>query len=75
MKIIVDAMSGDFAPKAQVEGAVMAHREYGVEIVLVGREAEILACVGGTLPAGITIVEASEIVTMEDDPATVIRAK
>jgi len=75
MKIIVDAMGGDFAPKAQVEGAVMAHQEYGVEVVLVGRETEILACVEGTLPAGVTIVEASEVVTMEDDPATVIRTK
>lgn len=75
MKIIVDAMGGDFAPRAQVEGAVMAHREYGIEVVLVGREAEILACVEGALPAGVTIVAASEVVTMEDDSATVIRAK
>ena len=75
MKIIVDAMGGDFAPQAQIEGAVMAHQEYGIEVVLVGREAEILACVDGVLPAGVTIAAASEVVTMEDDPATVTRVK
>ena len=75
MKIILDAMGGDFAPKAQVEGALMAHQEYGVEVVLVGRETEIMACAEGALPAGVTIVEASEIVTMEDDATNVIREK
>ena len=75
MKIIVDAMGGDFAPRAQVEGAILAVQEFGVEVVLAGREAEIMACVNGALPAGITIANASEVVAMEDDPANVIREK
>ena len=37
MKIIVDAMGGDNAPKLIVKGAVNACREFGVELVLVGR--------------------------------------
>ena len=41
MKIIVDAMGGDNAPMAPVMGAVQANREYGVEIILVGRGEEI----------------------------------
>ena len=79
MKIIVDAMGGDFAPQAQVEGALRAVREFGVDVILTGRKTEIMGCLEGLgekgLPKGMEIVEASEVVTMEDDPANVIRAK
>ena len=37
MKIILDAMGGDFAPEAPVLGAVDAAKEYGAQITLVGR--------------------------------------
>ena len=43
MKIVVDAMGGDNAPSCNVKGALNAIREYGVEVVLVGRGEEILA--------------------------------
>ena len=36
MKIAVDAMGGDYAPEEVVKGAVIAAREYGVDITLVG---------------------------------------
>lgn len=42
MKIIVDAMGGDFAPLAPVKGALMAQEKYGVDIVLTGKTEEIL---------------------------------
>ena len=42
MKIIVDAMGGANAPQAPVMGAVQANREYGVDIILVGRGEAIL---------------------------------
>ena len=42
MRIIVDAMGGDNAPQAPVQGALQAIKEYGVEVVLVGRGEEIL---------------------------------
>ena len=78
MRIILDAMGGDFAPGSIVGGAVRARRELGEEYVLVGRAAEIRRCLQ-TLKAendpGLLIVDASEIVTMEDDPATVCRRK
>ena len=38
MKIVLDAMGGDYAPTVTVEGAVMAAREFDVPVVLVGRE-------------------------------------
>ena len=43
MKIILDAMGGDNAPDAVVRGALEAAKEFGVQIVLVGRGADILA--------------------------------
>ena len=42
MKIIVDAMGGDNAPGAVVEGALQANRELGVDILLVGRTEAVL---------------------------------
>ena len=76
MKIILDAMGGDHAPEAVVKGAVKA-LELGAELTLVGREAEINRCLAelGAENAGITVVNAEEIVTMEDDPATACRRK
>ena len=79
MKIIVDAMGGDNAPQAIVQGALDAHKKHGVEILLVGRAAEVLraveACGEKTLPQGMEIVHTTETVEMCDDPATVFRRK
>ena len=79
MKIIVDAMGGDNAPEAVVQGALDAHRLHGVEILLVGRAAEVLraveACGEKTLPAGVEIRDASEVVEIADDPATAFKMK
>ena len=46
MKIIIDAMSGDNAPQEIVAGAVKAADELGVEIVFVGRDKDVRACLG-----------------------------
>ena len=79
MKIIVDAMGGDNAPQAPVMGAIQANREYGVEIILVGRSEEILKVLADAgisdLPSGIEVAYASEVVEMCDDPATAFRKK
>jgi glycerol-3-phosphate acyltransferase PlsX len=67
-RIVVDAMGSDNYPGPDVEGAVMAAREYGVEIMFVGDESKIqpvLDSVGGAnLP--VRVVHAPEILTMED---------
>ena len=42
MKIAVDVMGGDNAPRAIVEGSVQALKEYGVELYLVGLKEEIM---------------------------------
>ncbi|MGB3111598.1 MAG: phosphate--acyl-ACP acyltransferase, partial [Candidatus Omnitrophota bacterium] len=36
MKIVLDAMGGDKAPRETIRGAVMAVNEYGYNVVLVG---------------------------------------
>ena len=79
MKIILDAMGGDNAPQAIVQGALDARGLHGVEIVLVGREEEIRKameeCGVKEVPAGIEIKDAREVVEIEDDPATAFKVK
>lgn len=75
MKIIVDAMGGDNAPEAIVKGSLYARDRLGVELVLVGRKEEIEACLGDNSREGIEIVDAREVVTMDDDPSKACRNK
>ena len=75
MKILVDAMGGDNAPGEIVKGAVRAQRELGVEIVLVGKKEEVEACLRAENASGIEVIDAREVVTMEDDPSTATRRK
>ena len=79
MKIIIDAMGGDNAPKAPVQGALEAAKSYAVEIVLVGQEDAIRAAAEeagyAALPENVQIVHAPDVVDMHDDPANVCRKK
>jgi glycerol-3-phosphate acyltransferase PlsX len=76
--IAVDAMGGDHAPKAEVEGSIQAVRALGVKIILVGyqdivrKELAQHQDIGG-LP--IEIQHASEHITMEDSAAKAVRIK
>lgn len=73
MRVIIDAMGGDNAPQAPVLGALRARRELGVDVTLVGRKEEIQKYLGKE--KGVDIVDAREIITMEDDPSTATRRK
>ena len=79
MKIILDAMGGDNAPLAPVMGAIAAAKDFGAQITLVGRGEAILEVLRqhniDTLPEGVEIANADEVVDMHDDPANVIRKK
>ncbi|MBR5537344.1 MAG: phosphate acyltransferase PlsX [Clostridia bacterium] len=75
MKIILDAMGGDHAPKAAVEGAVLAAEKYGCNIILVGRQEEIDPILAGRCADRITVRHASEVITMEDKYSTAFRQK
>lgn len=79
MKIILDAMGGDFAPEAPVMGAVDAAKAYGAQIVLVGRGEAILEVLRknhmDNLPEGIEIMHADDVVDMHDDPGKVLHQR
>ena len=73
MKILIDAMGGDNAPQEIVRGALLAHDKFGAEIVLIGQQEQIAPLLTGDYRP--EIVDAREIVTMEDDPSTATRRK
>ena len=79
MGIVLDAMGGDNAPMAPVEGAVQAAEKLGVEVVLSGKPEEIMACLNKLghqeVPKGIEILPASQVITMEDNPARAFKEK
>jgi len=77
MKIALDAMGGDRSPSIEVEGAIVAAKEYRVEIILVGDERLLkseLEKQGATgLP--ISICHASQRIEMHESPASIVRRK
>ena len=79
MKIILDAMGGDHAPEAPVLGALDAAKSFGTQITLVGRGEEILGVMRKhgieTLPEGMEIANADDVVDMHDDPGSVIHKR
>lgn len=77
MRIVVDAMGSDNHPVPDVSGALMAAREYGLEIVLVGDEQLIKAQLAQENAAGlkIDVVHTDEFISMEDHPTEAARAK
>lgn len=77
MKIIVDAFGGDNAPLSVLEGASLAVKEYGVEILLAGDETKIKACANENNISleGMEILQADDIMDMHDDPTEIIKSK
>ena len=80
LPIALDAMGGDNAPAAVVRGAALAVRELGVRVALVGRHADVerqLATLppedGAALPA-LSVVDAAEVVAMDEHPAAAVRS-
>ncbi|HBU80137.1 phosphate acyltransferase PlsX [Paenibacillus sp. UMB7766-LJ446] len=78
MKIVIDAMGGDNAPVATVEGAIAAATEWAdTQIVLVGDEAKLepLLSKSGAKPANLTVRHASEVIGSDDEPVKAVRRK
>jgi glycerol-3-phosphate acyltransferase PlsX len=75
--IAIDAMGGDFAPAHPVAGAVLAARQYGTRLLLVGRSDEIASELSkhNTRGLSIEILNATEVVGMEESPVTAFRRK
>jgi glycerol-3-phosphate acyltransferase PlsX len=77
MRIAIDAMGGDHAPQSNVEGALLAATEWkDVEIILVGDQAQIESLLmGKEVPSNLSIQNASEVITSEDEPVKAVRRK
>lgn len=77
MRIAVDGMGGDYAPRIVVEGAVQAASEYGFEIIIVGDRSRIEAELSriGSVPPGVSVHHASEVIDMHEPGATSARTK
>ncbi len=80
MKIAVDAMGGDFAPEAIVEGVVMAAAELPetTTIVLIGRQfilEDLLQKYGATGAAAIELVNADDVIEMSEHPTKALSQK
>lgn len=76
MRIALDAMGGDNAPAETVKGAIEAAREYGVEIVLVGKPEAIQAELAKASVAGLklTVEPAASVIPMDEhQPSTAWR--
>lgn len=75
--IALDAMGGDNAPSEIVKGAVMAARDAGVRVALVGRQESIAFELAkhGARPNGVTVVPAPEVIGMDEHPAQAARGK
>src|SRR5436309_6185656 len=78
LTIAVDAMGGDHAPKAEVEGAIQAARNLNVRVILVGREDVVRTELDhhqGWQDLPLEVRHASEVITMEDSAARAVRQK
>lgn len=77
MRIVLDAMGGDHAPQVTVEGGVWAAREYGLEVVMVGQQEVLEAELARheTLGLSLPVIHASQVIEMEDEPASAAKAK
>ncbi|MBQ7784896.1 MAG: phosphate acyltransferase PlsX [Clostridia bacterium] len=84
MKIVLDAMGGDYAPKVNVDGAIDALREFAdVEMILVGPQELLEKTIGEyadqqayeTVKDRLSIVDATEVITTEEHPVMALRRK
>jgi glycerol-3-phosphate acyltransferase PlsX len=77
MKIAVDAMGGDHGPGVVVEGAVIAAKEFGASVILVGDEAAIYGELARLDPRDLAVEvhHASQVIGMGETPSVALRRK
>lgn len=77
MRIVLDAMGSDSYPGPDVAGAVLAAREWGDQIILVGREEAIRGELADHDVDGLEleVVHAPDVIEMDDEPARAAREK
>jgi glycerol-3-phosphate acyltransferase PlsX len=75
LRIAIDAMGGDHAPKEVVAGVLLAAAETKASLVLVGDPSQIERHLRGPVPSNVDIHPATEVVGMEEKPMDAIRKK
>ncbi len=81
LRVVVDAMGGDYAPASEVGGAVIALSKLGrdIEIVLVGQEdrirQELTKHQLAATDARLVILHAPDVVTMSDEPSSIVKGR
>ena len=75
LKIIVDAMGGDNAPAAVVEGCAAALRDFDIEVILVGKRGDIERETAKYPDVKFSIVNAPDVISGEDKPMDAVREK
>ena len=78
MRIAVDAMGGDHAPREIVRGAIDYATNGTDEVILVGdvpRLEREIAAYGKGMPASVLLVDAPDVIGMGEHPATALRSK
>jgi phosphate acyltransferase len=77
MRIAVDAMGGDHAPQVNVDAAVAAAREFGIQSLLIGPAARLRSLIedSGYRGSDLEVVDAAEVITMEDPATAAVRRK
>ncbi|MDR1961717.1 MAG: phosphate--acyl-ACP acyltransferase, partial [Gracilibacteraceae bacterium] len=76
MRIALDAMGGDHAPREIVLGGLEAAAAYpDLTVVFVGREEEIRAVLAAPLPSNVEIEAADEVIGMDEHPAGAVKNK
>ncbi|HXE75852.1 MAG TPA: phosphate acyltransferase PlsX [Candidatus Xenobia bacterium] len=75
--IAVDALGGDHAPAVPVEGALLAAREYGLSLLLIGPPKQIEAELEKHDASGLKIelVPAGDVIGMDESPVKALRRK
>ncbi len=77
MRVVIDAFGGDNAPLEIVKGAAMASNEYGCEITLTGNKNDIEKIIKDnnlTFFGELVIVDTDDVITMHDEPTTLLKA-
>ncbi|MBQ3817518.1 MAG: phosphate acyltransferase PlsX, partial [Clostridia bacterium] len=77
MRVAVDAFGGDNAPLEIIKGAAMASKELGVDITLTGNKDIIESCINEnniTFNGDMVIVDAKDVISMHDEPTSLLKA-
>ena len=77
MRVVIDAFGGDNAPLEIIKGAALASEELGVDITLTGNKEIIEGCINDnkiSFKGDLTIVHTDDVISMHDEPTSLVKA-